>query len=103
MVKIILMLDEGRSNLKKNTFCFVIVYYRQHELDYIKRLPQVEELEHGKYRFKVSYIDFVRIIKEWKKIPERISIDADDIPKIFGIYSIKRKEEYEKRDREKYL
>ena len=99
----ILMLDEGRSNIKKNTFCFVIVYYRQHELESILRLPQLEELPNGKYRFKISYIDLVRIIKEWKKIPEKISIDADDIHKIFGIYSIKRKQEYEKRDREKYL
>jgi hypothetical protein len=81
----------------------VVVYYKPDELDMIKKLPNMEQLEYGKYRFTATYIDFQRIIKDWKKRDERISIDADDIPKIFGVYSIKRKLEHEERDRKTFL
>jgi hypothetical protein len=99
----ILMLDEQRSNLKKSEYCFVIVYYKQEELEYIRKLPKLEELKFSKFRFYITYIDLHRILKDWNKRGWKVSLDTVDIPKVFGIYSIKRKAEEEEKDRLYFL
>ena len=98
-----LMLDEKLSDLKHNVFSFVIVHYSPPEYKYVTQIHNIEEIGRFKYRFKVAYIDFLKLIKDWKKLGFKILIDAVDIPKIFGVYSINRKPEIEAKDRKKYL
>ena len=99
----ILMLDEQKSNLKQNLYCFVVIYYKKEELEYVKTLPKVEQLQYGKFRFYITYIDLHRLVKDWGKRGWKISLDAVDIPKVFGVYSIKRKADEEERDRKQFL
>lgn len=98
----ILMLDKTASDLKRNIYRFIIVYYDQEEKDLVKTLPKLEEIE-DKYAFTITYIDFESIKKKWKKAGLRIALDAEDIPEVFGVFSIKRKDERRQDDYNRYV
>ena len=67
-----LMLDKKLSNLKQNVFTFVVVHYSPPEYKYVMQIHNIKDIGKYKYRFTVSYIDFVTLIKRWNKLGFKI-------------------------------